>query len=328
MSSMVATLGVIFVTILWGSWFQTVKHIKTFPVHAFITLMYGLSLFVVWVPIALFGNVLILDGIFNEIGSNTGLALFVVVCGICFGTGMQMHLSIVKRIGLILSTSVSASCAILGGTIVTILFSELPEGVTIPLLILVSVLLILATVVCQYAGILRDKDKGIIVEETQASRTKDVLSLAFINLVLLSSYALANSVALRTPTNLNGFASLTNMGLLVIGAFVGSLCVTLYRQNKEGGLNFDCGVSKGKLVGLAFIAACCHFGGNVLHTLFAPVISVTIATALGNSYHLWSYVWGLAYGEFKGSSKKTYGVLAFGVLLFIVGVLIISLKAV
>ena len=328
MNSMVATLGVIFVTILWGSWFQTVKHIKSFPVHAFITLMYGLSVFVVWIPIALFGKVLIPDGIFNEISGHSGLSLFVILCGVCFGIGMQMHLTIVKRIGLILSTSVSASCAILGGTLVTVLFSELPEGVTAPLLILVSILLILATVVCQYAGVLRDRDKGIVVKDTQVSRSKDVFSLAFINLVLMSSYALANSVALKTPTNIDGFAPLTNMGLLVIGAFVGSLCVTLIRCQKEGPLNFDCGVSRIKLIGLAFIAACCHFGGNVLHTLFAPVISVTIATALGNSYHLWSYVWGLIYGEFKGSSKKTYAVLGFGVLLFIVGVLIISLKTV
>ena len=70
MNAIVATLGVIFVTILWGSWFQTVKHIKTFPVHAFITLMYGLSVLVVWVSIALFGNFLNTKDIFFEISSN------------------------------------------------------------------------------------------------------------------------------------------------------------------------------------------------------------------------------------------------------------------
>lgn len=328
MNAIVATLGVIFVTVLWGSWFQTVKHIKTFPVHAFITLMYGLSVLVVWVSIALFGNFLNTKDIFFEISSNIPLSMFVLLCGICFGIGMQMHLSIVKRIGLILSTSVSASCAILGGTIVTILFSELPKGVTIPLLMLVAVLLISATIVCQYAGILRDKDKGIAVAATKESRKKDVFHLAFINLVLLSSYALANSIALKTPTNPRGFEALTNMGVLVIGAFVGSLAVTLIRCHKEGGLRFDCGVSRKKLLGLALIAACCHFGGNVLHTFFAPVISVTIATALGNSYHLWSYVWGLLYGEFKGSSVKTYAILGIGILLFVIGVVIISLKTV
>ena len=208
-------------------------------------------------------------------------------------------------------------------------FSALPEGVSPMVIIFASVLLILATIFCQLAGVSRDKDLGKAVETTNGARSKDVLSLAFINLVLMSSYPLANSIGLRTPTNLNGFSSLTCMGIMVIGAFVGSLAMTLIMsKTSQRELVKQSGVPFSKLAILAFIAACCHFGGNVLHTFFAPVISVTIATALGNSYHLWSYVWGIIYGEFKGSSAKTYTTLALGVALFVIGVLIISLKTV
>ena len=327
MTSFIATLGVIFVTFLWGSWFQTVKHIKNYPVHAFISLMYALSVPIVWIPIMFFGKQLIPNGIFVEIASNIPLSLFIVVCGVCFGIGMQMHLSIVKKIGLILSTSVSATCAILGGTFVSLIFSGLPDGVTPILILIVSVLLILATIICQFAGVNRDKERGIKQNDTKA-RFKDVLNLAFINLVLMSSYPLANSLGLKTPTNPGGFAPLTCMGLMVIGAFIGSITITFIKNSKEKNSNIKFEVSSHKLLLLAFIAACCHFGGNVLHTIFAPVISVTIATALGNSYHLWSYVWGIIYGEFKGSSIKTYAILAFGILLFATGVLMISLKTV
>ncbi|MEG2843539.1 MAG: hypothetical protein RR900_08625, partial [Ruthenibacterium sp.] len=75
------------------------------------------------------------------------------------------------------------------------------------------------------------------------------------------------------------------------------------------------------------IAAFCHFGGNVLHAIAAPVVSVVIATTLGNSYSMWSYVWGLAYGEFRGAHKKTYLLLASGVGLFLAGIVVLSLAS-
>ena len=84
----------------------------------------------------------------------------------------------------------------------------------------------------------------------------------------------------------------------------------------------------GKLLVLASVAAFCHFGGNVLHAVFAPVVSVAIATVIGNSYHCWSYIWGLLYGEFKGTGKKTKGILFGGILLFVSGVILLSVNSV
>ena len=77
---------------------------------------------------------------------------------------------------------------------------------------------------------------------------------------------------------------------------------------------------------MAFVAAFCHFGGNVLHAIAAPVISITIAVTMGNSYHIWNYLWGIFYGEFKNSSVKTYIFLISGIALFMAGVLILSLN--
>lgn len=329
MTAQLAIAGIIFVTFLWGSWFQTVKHLGNFPVHAFISVMYGISVIIVWAAIGLLGKQMIPSGIFSEISSSPGLTLAILGCGIVFGIAMQMHLTVVKRIGLILSTSVSATCAILGGTIISVLFAGIPEGVSVVSLFIASVLLILATITCQYAGICRDREKKKVDEKKQ-SRGQDILLLAFINLILMSSYPLANSIGLRSALNPDGFSSLTCMGILVIGAFAGSslFTVILLCWEKESVAEIMAMIPLGKLFVLAAIAAFCHFGGNVLHAIFAPVVSVAIATVIGNSYHCWSYIWGLIYGEFKGTSKKTYAILFGGMLLFVAGVILLSFNSV
>ena len=70
-----AIAGIIFVTFLWGSWFQTVKHIESFPVHAFISMMYGISVVIVWLSIGLTGRSMIPEGVFHEIKNNVSLTV-------------------------------------------------------------------------------------------------------------------------------------------------------------------------------------------------------------------------------------------------------------
>lgn len=167
----------------------------------------------------------------------------------------------------------------------------------------------------------RDREKQ--KSEKAESRVQDVLLLAFINLILMSSYPLANSIGLRSELNPDGLSSLTNMGILVIGACLGSVLCTFLsfrRKKPEKG-----SVPMRKLLSQATIAAFCHFGGNVLHAVFAPVVSVAIAAVLGNSYHCWSNIWGLIYGEFKGAGRKSY-LLLTGILLFVAGVLFVIFK--
>ena len=328
LTTQAAITGIIFVTFLWGSWFQTVKHLGSFPVHAFISIMYGISVIIVWLAIGILGRQMVPQGVFHELKSSPWLALAILGCGIVFGIAMQLHLTVVKRIGLILSTSVSATCAILGGTIVSVLFAGIPEGVSVVTLFAASILLILATITCQYAGVRRDKEKHR-EEEQSSSRLQDILLLAFINLILMSSYPLANSIGLRSALNPDGFSSLTCMGMLVLGACAGSSLFTLMLYSREGKSIFTGSETPLlKLLFLAFVAAFCHFGGNVLHAIFAPVVSVAIATVIGNSYHYWSYIWGLAYGEFKGAGLKTYGILLTGILLFAAGVVLLSINSV
>lgn len=325
MNSMMALLGIFLVTLLWGSWFQTVKHISQFPVHSYISLMYTISVPIVWISILLLNQTLIPNGILNEISSRPSLALIIFVCGIVFGIAMQLHLSVVKRIGLILSTSVSATCGILGGTVVSVIFAGIPENSSLIIILISSILLILATIICQIAGVKKNENLKGKTEESINASIKDILALAFINFILMSSYPLANSLGLRSSMNPDGFSSLTCMGMLVLGACAGSWGFTRTQMSFKEVARLFKNNNPIKLLLLSGIAAICHFGGNVLHACCAPIVSVTIATVMGNSYHVWSYVWGLAYGEFKGASKKTMAMLFLGILLFVIGVLLLSI---
>lgn len=326
LSSNFAVVLVLFVTFLWGSWFQAVKHTGKYPIVAFISWMYTFSVPIVWISILILGDKMVPDGVKNEIFKDVRLSALLLVCGAVFAIGMQLHVTVVGRIGLILSTSVSATCCILCGTLVSSFFGGIPEGASFVSILFASLLLIAATITCQYAGVKRDNENDKNDAEVKKSRINDIILLIFINAVLLSAYPLATSLGLRSPMNPGGMSSLSCMGILVVGAFIGSSTVTAITltKNKQWHIFLHPDKKMSTILIMSFIAACCHFGGNVLHSIAAPIISVAIATAMGNSYHVWSYLWGLAYGEFKGASSKTYMILGIGILLFVVGVLMLS----
>lgn len=332
LSSGLALGVIIFVTMLWGSWFQVVKHTGDYPIYAFLSWLYVFSLGIVWGAIALLQDKMVPNGVWQEITSDLPRAALVLLCGAMYAIGMQIQLVVVGRVGLILSTSVSATCTILMGTVISAIFGGLPAGVSFLTILGAAVLLVLATIVCQYAGVLRDTDigKGAAAESKPIKTTKkDIVILLVASVVFAPFYSLATSVGLRSALRPNGFSSLTCMGLLCIGAFVGTSIYTAVRLTKEKKWHIFLHPGKGMKIILlmALIAAFCHFGGNVLHAIAAPVVSVVIATTLGNSYSMWSYVWGLAYGEFRGAHKKTYAILAAGVGLFLAGVIVLSLAS-
>lgn len=330
MNAAIAIIGMIFVTFMWGSWFQTVKHIKDYPIIAYTFWLYFFSPIIVWVSILFLGKQMVPDGVFSEMGRYPEKTAIVFLCGIVFAIGMQLQMGFVKKLGLILSTSVSATSNVLASTFITSFVGGLPKGASFPKILTASLILIAATIICQTAGTMRSRDMSggeSGKNESHKVKLKDILSLVVINAFMLTAFPLSMSLALKSELRPEGFSSLTLMGVLSVGAFIGSLFFTLLYLKKKGGLDrlFD-PWKKGnrKILVLAFISAVCHFGGNVLNAVFSPVISVAIATPMGTAYNVWSYVWGVLYGEFKGSSKKTYGVLALGVLFFVAGVLLLT----
>lgn len=344
-----ATFMVLFVTFLWGSWYQVVKHTGNYPIYALLSWMYLFSIFIVWGAIAFLHTSMVPHGVFHEMASDLPRTMIIFICGAFYAIGMQLQLSVVSKVGLILSSSITSTCSILSGIVVSAVLGGISEGSSIIFIILAAVLLICGTIVCQISGVMRDKNNernhepagepgrnavnSNLSEENKnthraRSCNQDIAMLIFTSAVLIPLYSVACSIGLGTELRPDGFSSLTCMGILCIGALAGTSLYTAYKLTKERKWNIFLKPDRGMVLILlmACIAAFCHFGGNVLHSIAAPVVSVVIATGIGYSFGMWSYLWGLIYGEFKGAGKRTFGVLGTGIALFITGVAILTMN--
>lgn len=322
---------VLLTTFLWGSWFQAIKHLGDYPVSAFMLWLYTFSCAIVWVVIAVAKPMFIGGGIVETVMASKELALLVVICGALFAVGMQIQMFVVKKIGLILSTSVSATCSILFGTIISALVGGLPEKVSMGLIMLAAVILVCATIVCQFAGKLRNSDVSSTVSASSSQQGKKknysiLFLLVFSNAFLLTAYPLALSMGIQSDMNPSGFPSILCIGLLAIGSFLGTLIYSGIALTRSKSWRMFLHPKRKICILMALISASCHYGGNIIHTIAAPILSMAIAWPMGNSFHMWSYIWGIGYGEFRGASKRTYMVLIGGMSLFVVGVLLLSLS--
>ena len=281
----------------------------------------------VWISIFLFEKQMVPDGVFNEISSDLPRAGIVFICGCVYAIGMQIHLSAASRVGLILSSSITSTGSVLCGVILSAFLGGVPAGASIVMILFSAVLLIAGTIVCQVAGKMRDDDKKIAQSTNKAkARVRDILLLVLVAVVLQPFFSIASSVGLKTDLRPNGFSAFTCMGILCLGAFVGTAIFSLIMITKDHLWDkvFHPTVKMSMIIGMAIISAFCHFGGNLLHAVASPVVSVVIATGIGYSNGIWSYLWGMIYGEFSGSRKKTLFVLGSGMALYIAGVVILT----
>lgn len=323
-----AVLILLFVTFLWGSWFQAVKHTGDYPLYVFLSWMYLFSIAVVWGAIFLFQRQMVPDGVFYEISSDFRRSVLVFLCGCVYAVGMQLQLSAVSRVGLILSSSVTSTCSILSGVIVSAVLGGVPEGASLFMIFSAAFLLIAGTIVCQVSGTMRDRDIKKEEEKAEQNRSKkrDIWILVFASGVLQPFFSVASSIGLKTDLRPEGFSPFTCMGILCLGAFAGTAVVslTVVKRKNLWDRVLHPQVKLRLILLMAAIAAFCHFGGNLLNAVASPVVSVVIATGIGYSYGIWSYLWGILYGEFKGASKRTMAVLGSGLALFIAGIVILT----
>lgn len=329
LSQNTALVIVLIVTFLWGSWFQVVKHTGDYPVYLLLNWLYLFSLFLVWGSIIGLQPYMIPKGVWREMASDLPRTILILGCGAVYAVGMQIQLSVVGRVGLILSSSITSTCSILSGLFIAAIFGGISENSSLLLIVVAAILLIGGTIVCQISGAMRDKETGIAAQKdagNTAGQKKNIMLLVITSAVMIPFYSVASSVGLSTALRPNGFSSLTCMGILCIGALAGTSLYSAYWLTRENKWNMVLHPEKGLplILVMAAIAAFCHFGGNILHAIAAPVVSVVIATGIGYSYGMWSYLWGLLYGEFRGAGRRTLKVLAGGIVLLLIGVLILT----
>lgn len=327
LSSAGAMLLLLFTTIIWGSWYQCIKRLDGWPVSAFMLWMYTFSAFIVWGLLFLLKPLFMKQSVLQSIKENPRKCIFCLVCGAIFCCGVQLNMIVIKNIGLILSTSISATCSVLIGTFTSCYFGGLREGQSIVKIISASLILIAAAIICQFSAKMRDVDNGKAKEKEKyknelKNRTKNILLLLCGAVFLTPAYAIAQSVTVKTDLKPDGIPPILCIGMLSIGSMLGTWIVsgiqlTIKRQWKVCLQN-----RKGVLMSL--FSAFCHYGGNVGYCISAPVLSFAVAWPIGTSFNLWQYIWGILFGEFKGTKRRTKWMLFTGIMLFIVGVLILS----
>lgn len=329
LSQGVAIVLILFAAFLWGSWFQVVKHLKGYSLPLLMIWIYMFAAIYIWIIIGIFKQSICPDGVFETIMSSKNLAAIVVFGGMCYAVGLQIQLTVINKIGLILTTSVTATFGIIFGTVISAIIGGLPKNVTFGSVMLAACVLVGATIVCQFSGKLRDEDIGKAINNgSKNDNCKNfrllVPLLIFNSAFLMTSYPAVMSKSVRTDMNPLGLPPLLCIGLLGIGEMVGTLIMSSIRLtiSKSWGNVFTPMLKRVLLLGL--ICGVCEYTGMILYSISSPVLSMAIAWPLMATNFVWGYVWGFLYGEFKGASRRTYIVLISGVCLFISGVIMIT----
>jgi glucose uptake protein GlcU len=252
------------------------------------------------------------------------------VCGVFYVLGMRLTLHVFATIGFTLSQPILSSVNVLVGTLLSAILGGVPNGLVPGIMLIACLLLLAAILTAFYAGRLRTQAQER--DELQSAlrfnmvdlwRSLGLLTLASI---LMPAYTLGLSYGLKSITQPVGLAVLPFMALLSAGAFSGAMLGSgliltrrgLWRQVLKAPLAIHkFGIFSGLL----------HYGGNIIHTFATASLSSVISWPLGVTYTLWTLLWGILYGEFRGASSRTFLLLGLAVLLYLVGAYLVSIQA-
>ena len=177
------------------------------------------------------------------------------------------------------------------------------------------------------AGSIRNKaqtdgnvDTGL---STDSKEIRKAIIFLIIGAAFVPAYSTALSYGLKSITQPNGMAVMPFMSMLVSGAFVGAMliCGTMLTVRKQWHVFWTNGF---KIHKLGILSGLAHYGGNIIHTFATRNLSSVVSWPLGITAGLWTQMWGLIFGEFKGSPKRTYLYLFAGIFCYLVGAFVIS----
>lgn len=318
---------IILVSLMWGFWHRFIRKIGDWPLAAFMIHLYSAGLATVLLGILATHRSLVPEGIGKAIaGAPKSVCLLVMLCGAGFAVGMMLNLYVVSKMGLIYSTSVVSSFSIILGTILSSALGGLPADTSFPRIAAGAAILLAATLTCQWAGRERDRRHSIAPAGAgdsplpAASSRKHLVILAVYLLVFSQSYTIGMSVGLRTDLNPDGLPGILAVGILAVGAFAATLLICVPMLLAQGRLAALFRPERKIFLLYAAVGGFCCLGGDFLHSLASPVVSVAVAWPLCSLSGLWQYLWGIFGGEFRHAGQKAWGLLVLGMCLFVAGV--------
>lgn len=321
-----AVFLVVLVSFMWGFWHQFVKKLGSWPLAAFMIWMYSFGTLVVWAMILLFRQAWIPEGILAALRSAPDKALTAMICGAGFSVGMMINLYVVSKMGLIFSTSVTSTVSILLGTLLSSLLGGLPEDTSVGKIFIGALILLCASWLCQAASREKNRNKGVSVQETAKTSAK-FLAILFVYLLVFSqSYTVGMSLSVRTDLRIHGLPGPLAVGMLALGATAAIILVCVVMLAGSGKLNLLWKPENRRCLLYALVGGICCLGGDLIHNIASPVLSVAIAFPLANLSGVWQYFWGILGGEFHNSGRKAKTLLACGIACYVLGVIWMALS--
>jgi hypothetical protein len=325
-----ALLFGLFSAFMWGSWAITLTRLKDYPLDAFFLTLYVASFAVVW-TIALLS---LGRGVFTEIGDawsvQPSIILLTLAAGALYILGVRISLTVFTSIGLTLTAPLQTTMNLGLGTFIAAWIGGVPAGISPIDLSVVCLIFLAASLAAIWAGVIRDKALagGSTVSANPGTRLgraviiRNIL-LTALSSVLITAYPLGLSYGLRSPQRTVGLNPLPYMALLVTGSLVSAVVVsvtflTLHRDWPK--------VFRAKLTvhRYALISAGAHYGGNIIHTFATGALTAAVAWPLGTTAALWTYLWGLWSGEFKGVPRGAWTLIAASMLFCLIGIFVLK----
>ena len=299
-----AVLVALSAAIMWGTWFISLKHLKDYPIEAFYVVMFSFSLIFVWSVSFLLEGTRIFDNIASVFARYPSKIFCTLLGGVLYAAGIWVSLKVMNKVGLALSQPLLQSITLIIGTLFALAIGGRPQSLT-DVKIALTVLFLLAAAFFVYIA---DRKRGAIkTSDAQSIATPlhTVLGLTVLAALLTVSYDAAMSYGLKTITQPAGLEVLPFMCLLCTGAFWGVMftCGIVLTKRKQWHIIREAPFSIHKW---SIFSGACHYGGNIIHTFATRGLSVAVSYPLGLTSALWTQLWGLGYGEFKGAPKSAY----------------------
>lgn len=308
---------------MWGTWFISLKHLKKYPIEAFYVVMFTFALLLVWgIGFLLEGSELLTN--IRLVGEqNPSKVIITLLGGMLYAAGVWVSLKVMDKVGLALSQPLLQSITLIAGVVVTLFVGGRPETLS-DIKIIMTVVFLLAAAVFVYLADLK-RAKGAEQQDKKAGvALKTVVGLTLLSAVLTVSYDVAMSYGLHTITQPIGLEVLPFMCVLCTGAFVGVMltCGTVLTKHHQWHCIREAPFSIHKW---SLFSGFCHYGGNIIHSFATRGLSAAVSYPLGLTCGLWTQLWGLWYGEFKGAPLSAYVFLFASFACYVAGACCISM---
>lgn len=320
-----AVLTALTAAVMWGSWFVSLKYLKKYPIEAFYMVMFSFCLVFVWGVSFLLAGKDILDNIAQIWRLYPAKILCTLLGGMLYAAGLWVSLKIMERVGLALSQPLLQSLTLIAGTCVSLYLGGRPETLTDLKIVLTVLFLLGAAVLVYFADQKRaQSNSGQKEAQPSAAPLKTVVGLTVVAALLTVSYDAAMAYGLETITQTVGLKVLPFMCLLCTGAFFGVLftCGAVLTKKHQWAEIKKAPFSIHKW---SILSGFCHYGGNIIHSFATRGLSAVVSYPLGLTSGLWTQLWGLKYGEFKGAPVSAYVCLFASFACYAAAALCISL---